>query len=193
MITDAERADAAAALAAAGFLAPDAEAEVLVRGARDADQLRDDVARRVTGEPLAWITGSASFAGHEVRIDPGVYVPRPQTERVAAADASWALPQTGAVAFSLHCAASDAQAAQPRDPRLVETAVSTSCLEGKCGEGDFAADYMRVLKLGYVHGADGVNYLVKPRTDFWQSGDRGPGYYQQTGGENEKLEPGRTN
>lgn len=112
---------------------------------------------------------------------------------VAAADASWAIPQTGAVAFSLHCAASDSQTLQPRDRALVETAVSTRCLEGKCGEGDFAASYMSVLKLGFVHGRNGVNYLVKPKTDLWQNGAQGPGYYQQTGGENEKLEPGRTN
>ena len=112
---------------------------------------------------------------------------------VAAADSSWAVPQTGAVAFSLHCAASDTQTLLPRDRGLVETAVSTRCLEGKCGEGDFAAAYMRVLKLGYVHGREGINYLIKPKTDFWQNGEQGPGYYQQVGGENEKLEPGRTN
>ncbi len=112
---------------------------------------------------------------------------------VAAGDASWAVPQTGAVAFSLHCAASDTQSLLPQDRGLVETAVSTRCLEGKCGEGDFAAAYMNVLKLGYVHGPDGINYLVKPKTDFWQSGAQGPGYYHQIGGENEKLEPGRTN
>jgi hypothetical protein len=112
---------------------------------------------------------------------------------VAAADAGWALPQTGAVVFSLHCAASDTQPLQLRDKGLVDTAVSTRCLDGKCGEGDFAAAYMRVLKLGYVHSPKGINYLVKPKSDFWQNGAQGPGYYHQIGGENEKLEPGRTN
>lgn len=50
--------------------------------------------RRRTGEPLAWITGSAEFCGLAVRVDPGVYVPRWQTEELArrAADA---LPEDG--------------------------------------------------------------------------------------------------
>ena len=52
---------------------------------------------------------------------------------------------------------------------------------------------MTTLKMGYVHGLDGMNYLVNPRRDLWQSGAEGPGFYHQIGGENEKLEPGRTN
>ena len=112
---------------------------------------------------------------------------------VAAADVTWAMPQTGAVAFSLHCAASDSLAAQPRNPKLVDTTISTSCLQGQCREGDFAAAYMSVLKLGFAHDREGIHYLVKPKTDFWQNGAEGPGYYRQIGGENEKLEPGRTN
>jgi hypothetical protein len=112
---------------------------------------------------------------------------------VASADVSWAEPQTGAVAFSLHCLASDAPPPQPRDPALVLTSVSADCIRGRCGEGDFAAQYMNVLKLGFAHGPDGSMWLVKPKTDFWQNGADGPGYYHQIGGTNEKLEPGRTN
>lgn len=41
------------------------------------------VARRLTGEPLAWITGGVDFCGLRVRVDPCVYVPRPQTELLA--------------------------------------------------------------------------------------------------------------
>jgi hypothetical protein len=109
----------------------------------------------------------------------------------AAADAAWAEPQTGAVVFSLHCP--DADAPLPRDPALPATSVSLRCIQGKCGESDFAAQYMKVLQLGYVHDKKGVNYLIKPKSDFWQNGAEGPGYYHQIGGENEKLEPGRTN
>jgi len=111
----------------------------------------------------------------------------------AAADAAWAQPQTGAVTFSLHCQNADAPAPLPRDPALAVTSVSTSCIKGACGEGDFAAQYMKVLRLGYVHAPDGSNYLIKPKSDFWQNGAEGPGYYHQIGGANEKLEPGRTN
>ncbi|HSS59590.1 MAG TPA: methyltransferase, partial [Solirubrobacteraceae bacterium] len=41
------------------------------------------VARRLTGEPLAWITGSVAFCGLEVLVAPGVYVPRWQSEPLA--------------------------------------------------------------------------------------------------------------
>jgi len=112
---------------------------------------------------------------------------------VASADVSWAEPQTGAVAFSLHCQNAGAPAPLARDPALAVTSVSTACLKGQCGEGDFAAQYMKVLRLGFVHGPDGSDWLVKPKSDFWQNGGEGPGYYHQIGGQNEKLEPGRTN
>jgi release factor glutamine methyltransferase len=41
------------------------------------------LSRRETGEPLAWITGRTWFCGTRVRVDPGVYVPRPHTEALA--------------------------------------------------------------------------------------------------------------
>jgi len=74
----------AAVLAAAGFIAAEEEAEELVACAGGDGKLLDAlVARRLTGEPLAWITGSVTFCGVEVRVDPGVYVPRWHSELVA--------------------------------------------------------------------------------------------------------------
>ena len=71
-------------LAQAGFIAADEEAdELLACAAGDGDRLREIVHRRLNGEPLAWITGSISFCGLEVRIAPGVYVPRWQSEPLA--------------------------------------------------------------------------------------------------------------
>ena len=71
-------------LADAGFVAAAEEAdELLARAAGDAELLAALVARRLTGEPLAWITGSVTFCGLEVRVDPGVYVPRWQSEPLA--------------------------------------------------------------------------------------------------------------
>ena len=71
-------------LADAGFVAADEEAADLVAAAGDDRELLDAlVARRLTGEPLAWITGRVTFCDVEVRIDPGVYVPRWQTEQLA--------------------------------------------------------------------------------------------------------------
>jgi hypothetical protein len=112
---------------------------------------------------------------------------------VPGADMSWAKAQVGAVAFSLHCAAPGAPAPLPRGSALPMTAVSTHCIDGACGEGDFAAAYLPVLRLGYVHNLAGDMFLVNPRRDFWQDGAEGPGFYHQIGGQNEKLEPGRIN
>jgi release factor glutamine methyltransferase len=73
-----------AQLSLAGFIAAAEEAhELLERAAGDVDVLDALVARRLTGEPLAWITGRVEFCGVEIRVDPGVYVPRWQSERLA--------------------------------------------------------------------------------------------------------------
>jgi release factor glutamine methyltransferase len=74
----------AARLATAGFIAAEEEArELLACAAGDVDLLESLVARRLTGEPLAWITGRVEFCGVEVRVGPGVYVPRWQSEPLA--------------------------------------------------------------------------------------------------------------
>src|SRR6476620_205197 len=68
-------------LAEGGFLAPDEEADELITAAAgDGPALDAMVRRRLTGEPLAWITGSVEFCGGHVRVDPGVFVPRWHTE-----------------------------------------------------------------------------------------------------------------
>jgi release factor glutamine methyltransferase len=83
-VTDDPRDAVAATLARAGFLAPDDEARAILEaidgGRGPLDEL---VRRRVAGEPLAWIVGRITFAGAEVRVDRGVFVPRPQTEALA--------------------------------------------------------------------------------------------------------------
>jgi release factor glutamine methyltransferase len=71
-------------LADAGFVAADEEAaELIARAGGDAALLDALVQRRLTGEPLAWITGSVTFCGMSIRVDPGVYVPRWQSEALA--------------------------------------------------------------------------------------------------------------
>jgi release factor glutamine methyltransferase len=74
----------AAVLSRAGFIAPEEEAdELLACAAGNVERLDSLVARRLTGEPLAWITGRVSFCGLEIRVDSGVYVPRWQSEPLA--------------------------------------------------------------------------------------------------------------
>jgi release factor glutamine methyltransferase len=71
-------------LADAGFVAAEEEAaELRARAAGDGELLEALVERRLTGEPLAWITGTTEFCGLTIRVDPGVYVPRWQTELLA--------------------------------------------------------------------------------------------------------------
>jgi release factor glutamine methyltransferase len=84
-----------ALLGRAGFVAADQEAaELLVAAAGDGDRLRSLTDRRLTGEPLAWITGRVWFCGLDIRVDPGVYVPRHQSESLALR-AVERLPATG--------------------------------------------------------------------------------------------------
>ncbi len=79
-----DRDSVAQRLARAGCIAAGAEADELVRAAGgDVAVLDDLVARRATGEPLAWLTGTVMFGGVELRVAPGVYVPRWQTEALA--------------------------------------------------------------------------------------------------------------
>ena len=95
--------DAVARLAQAGVPDPDVDAELLAafalqtgRGGVQAAAIRGDalpegtiqqletlVDRRATREPLQHITGLAPFRHLELRVGPGVFVPRPETEMVA--------------------------------------------------------------------------------------------------------------
>lgn len=111
----------------------------------------------------------------------------------AGGEAGWAKPLVGAVVLSMRCASPGAPALAPRDPGLLATRISTRCIQGQCSEGDFAATYLTVLHLGYVHNDKNQMFLIHPHTDFWQDGSQGAGFYHQIGGENEKLEPGRIN
>jgi release factor glutamine methyltransferase len=71
-------------LAREGFLAADEEAEALIARATGKIELLETlVNRRLTGEPLGWIVGHASFCDLTVRVDPDVYVPRWISEPLA--------------------------------------------------------------------------------------------------------------
>jgi len=103
-------------LMAAGCLAAEEEAEELMAAARDEASLEASVRRREAGEPLAWMTGTMRFCGHTVHVDPGVYVPRLQTEELAARGAELMAPRgrtsravdlcTGSGAVAVHLMAS---------------------------------------------------------------------------------------
>lgn len=89
-----EIAAAAARLAEAGVESPRADAELMAAHRHGVARSRlnlvpdsefdprfwDDVARREAREPLQHITGSAYFRYLELKVGPGVFVPRPETE-----------------------------------------------------------------------------------------------------------------
>ncbi len=109
-------------LAEAGVPTPDVDAELLAahawgcsRGELLAAALRGDeapadtaafdrlIARRAAREPLQHLTGVAPFRHLQLRVGPGVFVPRPETEMVAqlAIDALRALPDAAPIAVDL--------------------------------------------------------------------------------------------
>lgn len=65
-----------------GIESPEAEARWIEQGAggRDVDEL---VRRRLAGEPLQYVLGTAAFRRLELKVGPGVFIPRPETELVA--------------------------------------------------------------------------------------------------------------
>lgn len=113
---------AAATLGAAGVPTPEVDAELLAahllglsRGELAAVALRGGafagdpaafdalVARRAAREPLQHLTGLAPFRHLELRVGPGVFVPRPETEMVAqlAIDALRADPDAAPIGVDL--------------------------------------------------------------------------------------------
>ena len=96
----------AAALARGGFLDPRGEAaELRAAAGDDAQRLQALLDRRLTGEPLAWITGTTDFCGLRLRVDQGVYVPRPQTELIARRAAELLPPGGRAIDLCTGCGA----------------------------------------------------------------------------------------
>jgi release factor glutamine methyltransferase len=70
-------------LVAAGCVAAEEEAADYVAAAPDEATLEAWLRRREQGEPPAWITGTMDFCGRPLRVAPGLYVPRAQTEELA--------------------------------------------------------------------------------------------------------------
>lgn len=110
-------------LAEGGCVAPGAEAEALFQASIEGvGPMEELIARRLRGEPLAWITGSVRFCGVRVRVDYGVFVPRPHTEALARRAVSL-LPAVG-IAVDL-CTGSGAVAAVLGSARPRSAVVAT--------------------------------------------------------------------
>lgn len=160
----------AAKLRAAGCVAADDEAEELMKVARgDPPILHQLVERRISGEPLAWITGTQRFCGLEILVDTNLYVPRWQSEQLALRAASL-VPEhgiavdictgTGAIATVLAHRAPHAQVlGVDIDPAACECARRNG-IESYCGRFDDALPQDFAGKLDVVVGV--VPYVPTP-------------------------------
>lgn len=160
----------AARLAAGGFVAPEEEAdELLAAGGGDPARLEALVARRLTGEPLAWVTGTTVFCGLTLAVHPGVYVPRFQTERLAL-HAVTALPPGGlAVDACTGCGAIAAVLAAQR-PRATVLATDASAAAVACARAN-RVDARRGDLLAPVAGLSGQADVVTAVVPYVPTGE----------------------
>lgn len=109
-----------------GFVAPDEEAaELRAAAAGNLDEL---VARRLTGEPLAWITGTVEFCGRTIRIHEGVYVPRWHTESLTWRAVARMPPGGSGIDLCTGSGAIAAVLMAERDARMVATDLDATCV-----------------------------------------------------------------
>jgi release factor glutamine methyltransferase len=120
---------------AAGCVAADEEAAELIADAPDDATLEWWLLRREQGEPLAWITGRLAFNGLVLRVAPGVYVPRIQSEELASRAARWLPPGGRAVDF---CTGAGAIAAslQQQVPTATAIGIDIDVDAARCARGN---------------------------------------------------------
>jgi release factor glutamine methyltransferase len=116
------------------------EAQVLARGgepvaAEAAARFEDLLARRLAGEPVAYLTGEKEFWGRSFLVDRRVLVPRPETEHLVEAALAEPLPPAPRVldvATGSGCIAVTLAAERPA-ARLVATDLSAGALAVAAG------------------------------------------------------------
>lgn len=142
-------------------MAAEEEADELVAAAPDETTLESWVRRREVGEPLAWITGWAPFCGARVGVDPGVYVPRPQSEELAhraaeclAAGGRAADLCTGSGALAHHLLAAV--------PGAVVVGTDLSARAARCARANGVPVVVGDLDAGLARGAFDVVTAVAP-------------------------------
>ncbi len=148
-------------LATAGCVAAEEETDELLADQPDAATIEERLRRRELGEPLAWITGHVRFLGAAVRVDPGVYVPRIQTEELALRAAAL-LPErgraadlcTGAGAVAVHLAAVR--------PRARVVAADIDRRAARCARANGVAVVRTDLASGLTSGVFDVVTAVPP-------------------------------
>jgi len=117
-----------------------------VLDARQEKSVRDGIARRAAGEPMAYVLGTREFYGHYFEVSPATLIPRPETELLVEqalerlSDRKWLEHRTGAsvldmgtgsgaVAISLALAVAKVPALAPHDVTVTATDISPDALE----------------------------------------------------------------
>lgn len=122
------------------------------------------VARRQAGEPLAWVTGTATFDGMMVAVHRGVYVPRRQSEMLVAAAAN-RLPAAGTAVDLCTGAGAVAAALARRRPAARVLATDVDAAAAACARANGVAVVVADLAgplLGALAGRVDVVTAVAP-------------------------------
>lgn len=165
---------ATATLDDAGVPSPEADAELLAahvfgmsRGELAAAAFRGDaapasgifealVARRAAREPLQHLTGVAPFRHLELRVGPGVFVPRPETEMVAqlAIDALRAVPDGAPIAVDLGTGSGALALAMATEVPYAEVHAAENAVDAFVWAKENFAAHAPHAHLAFVHLAD---------------------------------------
>lgn len=78
-------------------------------GREEEEPLLEALSRLVEGMPLQYITGTATFMGMDLRVGPGVLIPRPETEELV----SWILER---------------HSRSPRKPSILDIGTGSGCI-----------------------------------------------------------------
>jgi release factor glutamine methyltransferase len=135
-----DRASVTLALERAGCLAAGEEADELIQAAAGDEELARLLARRVTGEPLAWVTGRTTFCGLDVTVAKGVYVPRWQSEPLARLAAKL-LPPAGQAVDLCTGAGAIAMVLKAARPRAQVVGTEIDPLAASCARGNGVTVY----------------------------------------------------
>ena len=144
-----------ARLRAAGCVFAEEEAAVLTEAAPDLPTLRELVRRRADGEPLEQVVGYADFCEVQVRLSPGVFIPRVRSTllvTLAAAQAS-----TTAAARTSTAAAGPTSAPPSAQSGIV--------LDLCCGSGALGLAVRHRVPAIDLHAADSDPTAVACATD----------------------------
>jgi release factor glutamine methyltransferase len=164
VVTSKELETITAELRRAGCVAAGEEAAELVEVAGgDAARLGALVARRCSGEPLAWVVGSVLFCGERVLVSAGVYVPRWQSEPLAL-EAAARLPEHGLAVDLCTGAGAIAVVLRRRRPSARVVATEIDPVAAECARSNgvevFEGDMALNLPKSILGAADVVTAVV---------------------------------